>query len=116
VKRTHPFALRLAVVGLLIDALLPAAVAAAAPRDLGSPFALCGTASGERQPAHPGPVLPIRHCALCGVIAGPLPSRPVRLITPVDVAVALLPLHAVATDVGVAPYPAAQPRAPPQAI
>lgn len=114
-KRIDARALWLAIVALLIDALLPTAVVAAAPREAIGRLVLCGaTAAGERQPSNSAPALPSRHCSICAIAAGP-PSQPQGLTEPVEsflIQPAGLP---AATNAGIISYPDAQPRAPPEA-
>lgn len=79
-RRLHLFAARLAIIALLIDALLPSAVSAAANPGRGAPLlALCGAALGVPLPRKEAPPLPARYCSLCAVSStctvGLLPSR-----------------------------------------
>jgi hypothetical protein len=78
-RRIHLFAARLAIIAMLIDALLPTAVSAAARFDAtAGSLPLC-SAAGTPHPTKEAPALPMRHCALCAAgaacVAGLLPSR-----------------------------------------
>jgi hypothetical protein len=115
-KRRNAVAAWLAIIALLIDALLPAAVSAATP-DAAAPTAMCSAAAGVPSPGRTAPTLPTRHCALCaGVIAALLPSRPgefaARLLAG---AVHPANIKAATAETRHAEYAAAQPRAPPPA-
>jgi hypothetical protein len=118
-KRFHPWAAWLAIVALLIDALSPTAIAAAARPDTAAPFALCSGAAGVPQPGKPVPTLPSRHCALCigGSMAGLLPTRHGGLVVRV-LAGAAHPAVALSSGSPIRrpDYAAAQPRAPPLAV
>jgi hypothetical protein len=116
-KRFHACAAWLAIVALLIDGLLPTAVAAARP-DSAAPLALCSAAAGAPPPGKPQPVLPVRHCALCAAFfTGLLPSRLGGLAAP-RFAGAAHPLvnRSLTAAARHADYSAAQPRAPPSAL
>ena len=75
-ERFRRVAAWLAIFALLIDGLLPAAVSAATPAGRATPVAWCSGASGAPLHHEPLPVVPARHCALCGaVIVALLPAR-----------------------------------------
>jgi hypothetical protein len=117
-KRLHICAAWLAIIALLIDGLLPTAVAAAASPNTAAPLAMCNAAGGS-QPTRHAPALPMRHCALCaGFIAGLLPpDRPNGIATRLLVGAAHPAIVATVGDgTRHADYPAAQPRAPPVAV
>jgi hypothetical protein len=117
-KRLHFPVLWLAIIAVLIDGLLPTAVAAATGADHAAPpLALCSSASGAPSPGKNSPVLPVRHCALCAAFfAGLLPGRPGAL-TARRLSGAAHPsiARAFAAADQRADYRTAQPRAPPQA-
>jgi hypothetical protein len=115
--RGHVRVAWLAVVALLIDGLLPSALAVAAGPNAAGPLALCSAAPNAPSPSRQAPVLPARHCALCaGWFIGLLPHRPDGLIAPLPGETAALGVVAsVAAGSERADYPAAQPRAPPPA-
>ncbi|HTZ35174.1 MAG TPA: DUF2946 family protein [Stellaceae bacterium] len=107
-----------AIFALLIDALLPSALAAAASRDdAGAIAALCLHA-GSPLPEKPSPALPPHHCALCataalGLLPGgaPLPTGPL-------VVAAAIPSFGLPAAIPVrrSDWSPAQPRAPPGAV
>ena len=119
-RRIHLFAVRLAILAMLIDALLPTAVSAAARSDMAPPSVpLCSAAAGAPLQPKEAPVLPVRHCALCAAcaacVAGLLPPRQgggfaggflIGPAHPNRVLAVLMATHAAA-------YRTAQPRAPP---
>jgi len=76
-QRRHVFGAWLAIIAVLIDGLLPTAVAAAATSSVPTtPLTLCNAASGDYPPVKHAPSLPLHHCALCGaVVVGLLPTR-----------------------------------------
>jgi hypothetical protein len=79
-RRLHLFAARFAIIAMLIDALLPSAVSAAANPGSGAPLLpLCRAALGAPLPRKEAPPRPARHCSLCAVsstcVVGLLPSR-----------------------------------------
>jgi hypothetical protein len=117
-KRLHFPALWLAILAVLVDGLLPTAVAAATGADHAPPpLALCSSAPGAPLPGKNLPALPIRHCALCATFfVGLLPGRPGAL-TARRLAGTAHPsiARAFAAADQRADYRAAQPRAPPQA-
>jgi hypothetical protein len=117
-KRWQARVIWLAIVALLIDALLPTAVLAAARVDASfMPLARCGGADGDHLPGGPAPGLPVRHCTLCaGYAVGVLP---VRAGGPIARLVAGAADLAVVFSISAAPsrrsYAVALPRAPPLA-
>ena len=116
-KRLHAYAVWIAIVALLIDGLLPTAVAAAARPNTAAPLALCSAAAGGSLPGRHAPTLPTRHCALCvAAFVGLLPSRdggpaPRRLAGAVDALIAAT----ATTETRRVDYAVPQPRAPPHA-
>jgi hypothetical protein len=118
VKRVYLIAAWLAIVALLIDGLLPAAVSAAALPGRATPFALCG-ASGGSLPAHAPPTVPAQHFALCAVCAGAtvglLPGCAEGLTARIPAGNELPAIaHPMSRQTRAVVYPAAQPRAPPE--
>jgi hypothetical protein len=108
----------LAIVALLIDAMLPTALAAV-PRagPAGPPLAMCRAGTADPLPAKSAPDLPPRHCALCAVCAlALLPARPAALFAR-RVDGTAHPEVPVAASFGASrhDYAAALPRAPPVA-
>jgi hypothetical protein len=75
-QRRYVFAAWLAIIAVLIDGLLPTAVAAAATSGVPTtPLTLCNAASGDHPPMKHVAGLPPHHCALCGgFIAGLFPT------------------------------------------
>jgi hypothetical protein len=75
-QRRYVFAVWLAIIAVLIDGLLPTALAAAATSGVPTtPLTLCSAASGDHPPVKHAPSLPPHHCALCGAfVAGLLPT------------------------------------------
>ena len=119
--RIQLFAARLAIVAMLIDALLPTAVSAAATADAVGPLPLCSAATGAPRPAKDAPALPMRHCALCAAgavcVAGLLPSGHSAGVVerfPIGPAHPAFAIFAPTTPNAI--YRAAQPRAPPTAF
>lgn len=118
-KRVHLITAWLAIVALLIDGLLPAAVAAAAQRDNVAPFALCGAATGSSHPDRAPSPVPVHHCTLCAVCAGLavglLSNRADGLTARISAGQALPAIVRSASFLPRRPaYAAAQPRAPPE--
>jgi hypothetical protein len=115
-KRCPAYAVWFAIVALLIDGLLPTAVAAAKP-DAAASSVLCSAAAGIPQPAKDAPTLPARHCALCAAFfVGLVPSRPSGLAARRLAGVAHRgAAPSAAGKTGRPQYAAAQPRAPPVA-
>lgn len=108
---------------MLIDALLPSAVSAAANPGGGTPLLpLCRAALGAPLPRKEAPPLPARHCSLCAVsstcVVGLLPSRTAggtanRLPAGAAHSAILLSVAMVSRPINDG---AAQPRAPPSAF
>jgi hypothetical protein len=118
--RIHLFAVRLAIIALLVDGLLPPAVSAAARSDTATPsLPLCSAAGGAPLPAKQAPALPARHCALCAAgavcVASLLPPRQADALTDPLLIGAVRPAQALSLRIVTADifYRAAQPRAPP---
>jgi hypothetical protein len=121
-RRIHLFAVQLAIIAMLIDALLPSAVSAAMRSGTAAPSVpFCNAATGTPLPAKEAPALPARHCALCAACAACFASLPPRqgdgltgrlLIGPAN---PTQPLSA-RIDTRGSLYRAAQPRAPPAAF
>jgi hypothetical protein len=111
-------AARLAIVALLIDALLPTALAAAPHGDPAGPLLpLCRAGTADPLPAKSAPDLPPRHCTLCAVCAmALLPVRPPPIFAR-RVEETAHPAVVVAASLGTTrhDYAVAQPRAPPTA-
>jgi hypothetical protein len=106
----------LAIVALLVDGLLPTALAAET-RFAAAPPALCGAAAGAPQPARQAPPLPARHCALClASLTALLPGRPASPATRPLPGTSLPSAALCAAASRDNPnYATAQPRAPPRA-
>ncbi|HVH81311.1 MAG TPA: hypothetical protein VM782_18065 [Stellaceae bacterium] len=115
-KRRHAFTIWVAVVALLIDALLPSAVSAAAASGAEPALALCGGAEGGTSaPVKRVPVLPMRHCALCtapftAILTGRNPTFVSRLVAG---RAHTRPASILSAPLTAAAYTPAQPRAPP---
>ncbi len=107
----------LAVIALLVNVLLPAALLAAAPGASTTGVGFCGAAHGNFAPAG-GPTVPAvgHHCILC-LVAGvaPAPAPPASLAAPRFVGTADAPSLPIRPAPHCVPFAAAQPRGPPVA-
>lgn len=116
-RNTHyrPISAWVAILAMMIDALLPTTVSAAAAAS-GAPgpiIAICGGA-GSVPGKHEVP-LPIRHCALCsGLVFNLTPSRQGYLTIRRTIGLARLPVQSCAPRAQRPIRNDVQPRAPPE--
>jgi len=113
-RRWRALSACIAIFALLIDALLPTAVSAAAAPGASAPSpAFCGALGGA--PNKPGALPPSRHCALCCSPLSALPPGrngvivlrlPAEAAYPASISSATPSRHLLGSD--------AQPRAPPR--
>lgn len=106
-----------AVLALLINALVPASLAAAAGRSAETVSGWCGAAPGHRQPAQGGAAAFCNHCILCGPTAvGLEPPVATGASTPTLITVAVRQGVALDALPQVPRNKSAQPRGPPTAV
>lgn len=106
----------LAVLALLINALFPASLSAAAGQGSHTGSGWCGTAPSGPEPAKGAALAPCAHCILCPAVASAL-EPPARVAIAALALVAAVAHHAVGFPIPPqrVPYPPAQPRGPPVA-
>jgi hypothetical protein len=112
----HPGLTWLAILALLIDALLPTAISAAADAPASATSIYCGSTPGKHGPTKQSPATP-HHCALCLAITTALaPGHLMAVPAPrfAEIAVAGF-ANSEAAPAPIA-YAAPQPRGPPVAV
>ena len=107
----------LAILALLVDALLPTAVAAVAGRDplRAARSIYCGATPNQPSPSKRSPAVP-HHCVFCLVAAtGLLPGHAPAVPAPQFAEIAVIPFAVSEAAPKPLAYAAAQPRGPPVA-
>ena len=115
-RQRRPALAWLAILALLIDALLPTALSAAADPSAAATGIYCGAIPGKRGPAKQDQAAP-HHCTFClAAIAGLAPGHPAAVPAPrlAEIAVASFAISEVAPEP--LAYAAARPRGPPLAM
>jgi hypothetical protein len=107
----------IAIVALLINALLPAELAAAMPAPDAIAFGICHGSPAPGLPGGQPADLPVHHCPLCLAVSIALPPRGTPALAAPAVAEASgYPLPFLAAAQMPVRHPAAQPRAPPASL
>ena len=106
----------LAILTLLINALFPAALSAAAGQNSHDGSAWCGTAPNHPRPDHGAPLAPCDHCCMCSAPANGL-TPPIRAEAAAPAPIAVAPYRAAESFASPwrSSYRPAQPRGPPGA-
>ena len=106
----------LAIVSLLIDALLPTAITAAAAPPTPVETVYCGARPGQSGPTKRSPTAP-RHCVLClTAVAGIAPAPSPGVLAPGFAEIAIVKAVVLAAEPKPPDHAATQPRGPPVAM